>query len=66
MRINDEQMRKAKAQIAYLGLRQNRMAADLGMENTRLNRILNGWLEARDEEKARIAAYLNERSASAA
>jgi len=62
MRISDKGMREVKARIAFLGIRQNRMAADIGMGVTRLNRILNGWLLATADEKRQIEAYVRARN----
>jgi hypothetical protein len=61
MRINDKEMRRVKARIAFLGIRQNRMAADIGIGVTRLNRLLNGWLKATVEEKNQIKEYMRAR-----
>ena len=51
-------MRSIKAQLALLGIRQNAMARDLGIEVTRLNKIINGWVLATSDEKTKIMAYV--------
>ena len=51
-------MRSIKAQLALLGIRQNAMARDLGIEVTRLNKIINGWVLATSDEKTKITAYV--------
>jgi transcriptional regulator with XRE-family HTH domain len=51
--------REAKAQITLLGIKQNQLAADIGISVTRLNRILNGWLKATTNELETIKEYLD-------
>jgi plasmid maintenance system antidote protein VapI len=50
-------MRKLKARLALLGIRQNAMARELGIEVTRLNRIINGWVRGTSDETKKIRAY---------
>ena len=50
-------MRRLKARLALLGIRQNAMARDLGIEVTRLNRIINGWVRGTSDETKKIRAY---------
>ncbi len=54
-------MRRIKARLVGLGIRQVEVARDLGIEPTRFNRLLNGWLKPRDVEKERIRSYLKGR-----
>jgi len=50
-------MRRLKARLALLGIRQNAMARELGIEVTRLNRIINGWVRGTSDETKKIRAY---------
>lgn len=59
-------MRRTKARLVFLGIRQVEAARDLGIEPTRFNRILNEWIRPTPEEKAKIVAYMKEQAASAA
>lgn len=54
-------MREVKAQLVLLGIRQNAMARDLGIEVIRLNKILNGWLQPTPDETRKIRTYLSNR-----
>jgi hypothetical protein len=54
-------MKAVKARLVLLGVRQNAMARDLGMEVIRLNKILNGWLQPTSDETQKIKSYLQNR-----
>jgi transcriptional regulator with XRE-family HTH domain len=47
-----------KLQLWKSGLRQNRLAQMLGMDETALSRILNGFREPSEELRERVAALL--------
>jgi transcriptional regulator with XRE-family HTH domain len=47
-----------KLQLWRIGLRQNRLAQMLGVDETALSRIVNGYREPADELRKRIAAIL--------
>ena len=59
-------MRRIKARLVFLGVRQVEATRNLGIEPTRFSRILNEWIRPTPEEKAKIVAYMKERAASAA
>jgi len=48
-----------KLQIWRTGIRQNRLAKLLGMDEALLSRIVNGYREPNSELRARIAALLD-------
>ena len=54
-------MRRIKAQLAFLGVRQNAMGRDLGIEVCRLNKIINGWVKGTADEVRKIKLYLQDR-----
>lgn len=57
--IEDELPRGlVKARLVLLGIRQNTMARDLGIEVTRFNKIIGGWELATADEKRKITDYL--------
>jgi hypothetical protein len=58
-------MRKMKAKMVAIGLRQNHVARALNMDATRLCRILNDWVNPTAEEKEQIKAYVAAHSAAA-
>lgn len=47
-----------KLQLWRAGIRQNRLAQMLGMDETMLSRIINGFREPHAEVKSRIAKLL--------
>lgn len=47
-----------KLQIWKSGIRQNRLARELNMDETVLSKIINGYRQPSTQLKARIAAYL--------
>ena len=55
---------EVKLELLRLGIRQNAAARDLDIDQTRLNRLLNGWLLPTLDEVERIGAYLREQGAS--
>ena len=48
-----------KLQLWRSGIRQNRLAQQLGMDETLLSRIVNGHREPNSEVRAQIAALLH-------
>jgi transcriptional regulator with XRE-family HTH domain len=48
-----------KLQLWKTGLRQNRLAKMLGMDESRLSKIVNGFRQADEPTRKRIAAVLN-------
>ncbi len=48
-----------KLQLWRSGIRQNQLARTLGMDETRLSKIVNGFREPNDETRQRIAEALN-------
>lgn len=50
-----------KLQIWKSGIRQNRLAQMLGMDETMLSKIVNGFREPSPELRARIASLLDSR-----
>jgi transcriptional regulator with XRE-family HTH domain len=49
-----------KIAIFKKGLRQNHLAKDLGMNDALLSKIIHGFREPTNEQKALIATYLGE------
>jgi len=47
-----------KLQLWRMGIRQNRLALDLGMDETTLSKIVNGFREPSPEIRGRIAVLL--------
>ncbi len=57
--IEDELPRGlVKARLVLLGIRQNTMARDLGIEVTRFNKIIGGWELATADETRKITRYV--------
>ena len=48
-----------KLQLWKAGIRQNQLARMLGMDETRLSKILNGFREMSGDDRSRIAALLH-------
>lgn len=48
-----------KLQIWKSGIRQNRLARELNMDETVLSKIINGYRQPSSQLKARIAQYLH-------
>ena len=49
-----------KLQLWRTGIRQNRLAQTLDIDETLLSKIINGFREPSPEIRQRIAAFLNE------
>lgn len=56
---DDLRGRQWKAHMATAGVRQNQMAKDIGMEHTKLNKILNNWRTPTPAEIKAINTYLD-------
>jgi transcriptional regulator with XRE-family HTH domain len=48
-----------KLQLWKSGIRQNRLARMLGMDETRLSKIVNGFREPNEQDRVRIAELLH-------
>jgi len=48
-----------KLQLWRIGIRQNRLAQMLGMDETMLSRIVNGFRAPSEETRAKIASLLH-------
>jgi hypothetical protein len=54
----DESMFKLKGAVVSKSGSQVRFAREVSIEDTRLNRILNGWIEPRPEEVLKLRKAL--------
>ena len=53
---------KLKSKMRELGIRQIEMATELGISDSLLNKILNGWRKPDEALTKKIAAYIEKRT----
>jgi hypothetical protein len=57
-RILDHKLRRLKVDIAVAGLKQVQIAKDLGIDVSRLSKLINGWIPPKHGEWEAIRDYV--------